>query len=197
MLGNPPLPELQTTEPPHRDLLIRSVAARLHLVVKGFRPIAQDLLADTSRIDVFGVAGDGAAVFALLGQEDEALTLLGRALAQRAWLAPRLADWLKLAPDLGVRPDGAVQALLLCPRFGPEALAAAGAVDPSTLQLVTWRFVRNGSHADVLLEPVAAMSRSQSPEAPARTEAAAPSAFRTGLSQADLGLSDDELAEFE
>ena len=187
--------EQQTTEPPHRALLIRSVAARLHLVVKGFQPIAQDLLADTSRIDVFGVAGDGAAVLALLGEEDEALTLLARALAQRAWLAPRLADWLKLAPDLGVRPDAAVQALLLCPRFGPEALAAAGTVDRSTLRLVTWRFVRNGSHADVLLEPVGAPPLSS--QAPAPAEPASPSAFRTGLSEADLGLSDEELAEFE
>jgi len=37
--------------------------------VPGFRPVAEELLADASRIDVFGVSSDGEAVIALLGDE--------------------------------------------------------------------------------------------------------------------------------
>lgn len=176
---------------------MRSVAARLHQVVAGFRPVAEDLLADASRIDIFGVAGDGSAVLVLLGErEQEALVLLARALAQREWLAARLPDWLKLAPDLAVRADAPVRVVLLCPRFGSEAIAAARAVDRGPLDLVAWRFVQNGSEADVLLEPVGPGAPRAGLPVPAEPSAAE-SAFRTGLSEADLGLSAEERAEFE
>lgn len=188
--------ELRTAEPLPRTLLIQSIAARLHHVVPGFRPIAQDLLADASRIDVFGAADDGAAVLALLGErEADALALLARAVAQREWLVAHLPDWLKLAPDLGVRSGAPVQAVVLCPHFGTEAVAAARAVDRGPLQLVTWRCVRNGSEADVLLERLFPAGPAGAAAPASGTRAA--SGFRTGLSDADLGLSPEERAEFE
>lgn len=193
------MPELRTEKPPARPLLIRAVASRLDHVVEGFRPIAEDLLAEASRIHVFGVDGDGSAVLALLGEhEEDALLLLARALAQRQWLATRLPDWLKLAPGLGVRPEAPVQAVVLCPRFGAEAVAAAGAVDRAPPHLVTWRFVRNGSDGDVLLDLVFPAAPGTVSGREGRAEPSpGPNGFRTGLSDADLGLSAEERAEFE
>lgn len=195
MRERPSLPEFRTAEPPPRSELLGSLAARLHLVIPQFRPVAEDLLADASRIDVFGVAGDGSPVLALLGDEGEELTLVARALAQREWLTPRIEDWQKLAPDLGVRPGAPIQAVVLCPEFGSEARAAVRALQPGAVRLVTWRFVRNGSEADLLLSPV-------SSRPPGSPEAGAPephpaTGFRTGLSESDLGLSDTERADFE
>ena len=186
------MPELRAAPPPPRKELIERLAARLHAVVPGFRPLASDLLADRSRIDVFGVAEDGGPVLALIGQDGEELILLARALAQREWLAPRLPDWLKLAPDLGVRSELPVRALVLCPGFGPESQAALGSLEGGSVQLVAWRYVRNGSEGDLLLEPLApAGGGPPGPDVPD-----APAGFRTGLTERDLGLSEAELAEF-
>lgn len=191
MPGKLPLLELRPGEPPSRSQLLAAVAARLHQVVPGFRPVAEDLLGDTSRIDVFGVADDGTAVIALIGSDGEDLTLVARALAQREWLAPRLSDWLKLAPHLGVRVDGTPRALVLCPHFGTEARAAARAA--GGVQLVGWHFVRNGSAVDLLLDP---LPPEPGPARPAQAPPP-PAPFRTGLSDADLGLSDAERADFD
>lgn len=162
-------------------------------MVPGFRPVAEDLLAHTSRIDVFGLAGDGAAVLALIGDEGDDLLLVARALAQRAWLAPRLSDWHKLAPSLGLRSDAPVRAIVLCPRFSSEARDAAGAVSDG-VQLVLWRALRNGHAADLFLEP---LEREAATGEPASAPPQAPVAFRTGLSESDLGLSAAERAEFD
>jgi len=176
---------------------VSAAATRLHRVVSGFRPVAEDLLADVSRIDLFGVTDDGQAVLALVGDRGDDLTLVARALAQREWLTPRLADWRKLAPNLGLRPDARVRALVLCPEFGAEARAAARAVGPG-IALVTWRYLRNGSDADLFLEPIApappvAAAGADRPE----PESPSPSPFRSGLSESDLGLTPAERAEFD
>ncbi len=188
------MPELRPTTPHHRAELLRSLAVGLQRVIPGFRPVATDLLADTSRIDVFGVAGDGSAVLALIGEAGDDLLLVARALAQREWLAPRLPDWQKLAPDLGVVAGAPIQAVVLCPDFGPEASAAVRAVEPGAIQLVRWRYLRNGSDAGLLLEPLVTPLGTPQP-APQAVDSSAP--FRSGLSESDLGLSDEERAEFE
>jgi hypothetical protein len=192
MLERLPLPELRPAQPPPRSELLARLASRLHLVIPEFRPVAEDLLADVSRMDVFGVGGDGSPVLALLGDAGDDLTLVARALAQREWLAPRVDDWLKLAPDLGLRPGASVQAIVLCPEFGPEARAAVRGLEPGTVRLVAWRYLRNGSDAGLLLENITT--------GPARTRSAPPhpaAGFRTGLAESDLGLSDEERADFE
>lgn len=164
-------------------------------MVQGFRLLAGDLLAERSRIDLFGVDAGGRGVLALVGdREEDALLLLGRVLAQQAWVQARLPDWRKLAPELPVRPESPVQGLLLCPAFGSEARAAAAALPAGGVRLVEWRYVRNGSAAEVLLEP---LERSDPPpERPAPNESAG-GGFRTGLTDQDLGLSEAERAEFE
>lgn len=188
------MPDLRPITPPRRAELLRSLAASLERVIPGFRPVATDMLADTSRIDVFGVAEDGKAVLALIGEAGDDLLLVARALAQREWLAPRLPDWRKLAPDLGVVAGAPIQAVVLCPDFGTEASAAVRAVEPGAIQLVRWRYLRNGRDASLLLEPLAKPAEAPEP-APRAVETPAP--FRSGLSESDLGLSDEERAEFD
>jgi len=190
------LSELRAAPPPPRSELLTALSARLPGVIPGFRALATDLLADSSRIDVFGVTDDGVAVLALIGDAGDDLVLLARALAQREWLAPRLADWLKLAPDLGLRSGEPVRAVVLCPSFGPEVRAALRSLEPGAVELVAWRFLRNGSDADLLLDPLCPAPASPGP-AVRPGELESPSSFRTGLSERDLGLSDAERAEFE
>jgi hypothetical protein len=110
-----------------------------------------------------------------------------RGLAQKAWVEPRLRDWLQLAPHLGVRPEMGVRLLLLCPGFRAESRAAASALAPDAPELILYRCLRNGASVDALLEPL--------DNAPAAPAPAAP--FRTGLTDADLGISPEERREFE
>jgi hypothetical protein len=192
------LPEFRTSEPPARASLLRAVAADLHTSVPGFRPIAEGLLAQESRIDLFGVDALGAAVLVSVGDEAEALARIGRLLAQRRWLEPRLADWLKLAPQLELKPDLPSRAVLVCASFGPEARLAAEALDGAWLQLVRYRSVHNGAGDRLLLEPLdAAAPVPARPTSVPDAAASPPASFRTGLSDDDLGLSEAERSEFE
>ena len=132
----------------------------------------------------------------LMGEEGEDLELVGRGLAQRAWVEARLCDWLQLAPDLGLRADARVKALLECPSLRPETLAAAGQLDPEILGLAVYRCVRNGASIETLVEPVTVTP----PEAEAPVDEPEPlpvPSFRTGLSDSDLGLSSEERSELE
>ena len=117
-----------------------------------------------------------------------------RGLAQRAWLEPRIRDWLQLAPRIGLRPEAGVRALLICPAFRAEALAAARSLGSEVLSLASYRCVRDGSGVTVLLEPVEVAAVSVEAPGP---PLAAPEPFRTGLSDLDLGLTPEERGDFE
>lgn len=191
--------EFCSGEPAARDPLLHAIAADLHLWVPGFRRIAEGLLAEESRIDLFGVDERGAAVIVSVGTRADALARLGRLLAQRSWLAPRLADWLKLAPDLGVRLDLPILGVLACPAYGPETRAAAEALGAEWLRLVRYRNHRHGAGIDMVLEPVGAPTTPGPEPTGSRNDAPAepPARFRTGLSEADLELTAAERSEFE
>lgn len=194
--------ELRPCEPPARDPLLHAISAELPAWVPGFRPLARDLLAEESRIDLVGVDERGAGVLVCVAGAGQALALLGRLLAWRRWLEPRLADWLKLAPGLPLRPELPIRGVLACPNFGPEARAAAAALEAGWLQLLRYRAVRNGSGVGLLLDAADASGRDPIPSSAPVAElphgaATAPSRFRTGLSDDDLGLSETEVAEFE
>lgn len=156
------------------------------------RVIAEDVLGAESRIDWVAVGPDGETLLALLGEPDRDLELVARGLAQRAWVEARLPDWLKLAPDLGVRPELGVAVLLLCPAFGPEALAAARALGPGRVALASCHFAPDGPELRAFLEPIElGTPASAQIQAPTRAD------FRTGLTDEDLGLSTDEHTSFE
>lgn len=132
-------------------------------------PFVEDVLGVASRIPV--VARDPAGrVYVVLGaargEDRERLT---DALAQAAWLAPRLADWQKLAPELHLQPDCGVGAVLVCPGFDIHTQAAARAL---------------GAEKILLLQ----LAERRSPSLPQEEKSGAPprAIFRTRLREEDL-----------
>lgn len=187
------MPELTFTAPPPRADLLRQLRLRLTDSLPGLRVVAQDLLGADSRIDFVGVEPSGRTVLVLVGAAGGDLELLTRGLAQRAWAEARLGDWLQLAPELGLRPEAGIRLLLLCPAFRPECQAAAAALGEHAPALRVYHCLRNGAGVAVLVEPDPG---SAAPAPPAQPETAAASAFRTGLTDADLGLTPEEHREF-
>jgi hypothetical protein len=151
------------------------------------RVLAEDVLGAESRIDWVAVGPDGETLLVLLGEPGRDLELIARGLAQRVFVEARLADWLQFAPDLGVRPELGVALLLLCPAFGAEALAAARALGPGRVALATCHFAPEGQALRAFLTPIELGA-----SAPAESSTAPRAEFRTGLSDEDLGLSNDE-----
>ena len=194
------MPDLRLVTAPPREELLDLLRARLSDVVPGMRLLARGLRgAAESPIDFLGVEPAGRAVLVLVGEPGEDLELIGRGLAQRAWAGARLADWLQLAPEMGIRPEAGLLVQLLCTSFGHEARLAARALGPEQMALGTIRFVRGALGIEPLLERII-------DDAPARrgTDGAAPQAedapladFRTGLDDTQLGLTEAEFAEFE
>lgn len=182
------------------------------------RILAEDVLGAGSTIDLVAVDTSGRLVLLLVCEAGEDLELFTRGLAQRAWVAPRVRDWLQLAPALGVRADGPVRLSLLAPSFREETLAAAEALGPQIVELSTYRWIQNGSAAGVLIEPISPAQTGgasrlaphpaaedpfeQTREPQSASGAPAPAAssgsqFRTGLTEEDLNLTDQESREFE
>jgi hypothetical protein len=184
------LAELRITSSPPPDERRRALRDALGALVPGWRPLAENVLGADARIDWVGRDGDGRCVIALVGRAGDDLALVAEGLAQRAWVAARVADWAQLAPGAGFRPGADVAVVLLAPRFRPAAIAAARAAAGGALQLAALRFVENGSGVAPLLEPVGGGD-------PAETDRAATAGFRSGLSAADLDLTPEERAEFE
>lgn len=183
--------ELRFAEAPPPDERRRALRDALGSLVAGWRPLARDVLGVESRIDWVGRDGEGRCVIVLIAEAGEDLGLLAQGLAQREWVAARLADWAQLAPEAGLRPDAGVCVLLLAPGFSLATRAAVRSVGDSGLRLVQLRFVENGSGTAPLLEPVDAESAG---EVRRSLDAAG---FRSGLSAADLDLTPEERAEFE
>jgi hypothetical protein len=180
----------QIREPDARRQALRGAIAA-HW--EGVRFVAENLLGAESRIDFVTVVPEGETRLVLVGEARRDLELVARGLAQRAWVEARLCDWLQLAPELGARPESGVSALLLCPAFGAEAIAAAaGCADPGRIHLATLYFAGAGPQLRAWIAPMGRPG--------ARSEVARPrpaTEFRTGLSDADLGLSPEERAALE
>ena len=187
--------ELHRARIPPRSELLQLLSARLGEIVPGWQPLAQDLLGADAAIDLLGSDSGGRAVLVQVGEVGEDLELIGRALAQRAWVAPRIRDWMQLAPALPLRPEAGVLAVLLCPAFRPEAIAATCSLGSASLVLGTYRVFRDGSRLEPLLEPVGTVADIRRPAEP--PSQATPAPFRTGLTDEDLDLTHDEHAEFE
>ena len=181
------MPDLALTSPPARPELLRQLRLRLGDAAPGLRLVAEGLLGADSPIDFVGIDAEGRAVIILVGDPGADLELVTRGLAQRAWVERRLRDWLQLAPHLGVRPEMGVRLLLLCPGFRAESRAAASVLAPDAPELILYRCVRNGAGVDSLVEPLDNRPTAPTPAAP----------FRTGLTDADLGISPEERREFD
>ncbi len=195
------MPELDWGAPLSRADLKERLRARLAALGGSLRVIAQDLLAAEARIDWVTVDADGRVVLVQVAEPGEELGSIALALAQRAWVAQRLGDWLQLAPGLGLDPAAGVGLVLLAPSFGVAARAAARALGVDGPRLWVYRCVRNGTGADVLVEPAEpgpSTPPRAAPPPPGRVdEVALSSSFRTSLTDAQLGLTPEEQREFE
>ena len=192
------MPELRLIAPPPRAQLLEQLRGRLGHAVPGLRLLAEGLFGADAPIDFVAIDPAGGVVLILVGEPGQDLELVGRGLAQRAWVDARLADWIQLAPNVGLRPDSDVQVLLLCPSFRAETHAALEAVGRDAMAPVLYRCVENGASFEVLVEH-ALTDEIAAPEKPAAVErgSSATATFRTGLSDADLGLTPEERREFE
>jgi hypothetical protein len=194
------LPDLRLISPPPRADLLGQLRGRLGHAVPGLRLLAQGLTGADAPIDFVALEPSGRVVLILVGDAGHDLELVGRGLAQRAWVAARLGDWIQLAPNLGLRPDAEVRVLLLCPSFTAETRAAARAVGPDAMALAIYRCVENAAGFQVLVEHVGADETeaiSTAPRRGPRADAIPAAPFRTGLTDADLGLTPEERREFE
>jgi hypothetical protein len=191
--------DLALTAPPPRAELVRQLEGCLDELIPGARLVAQRLLGAESRIDLVALEPTGRVALVMVGEDGEDLELVGRGLAQRAWVRERLGDWIQLAPELGVRPEADVKVWLVCPSIRPEVRAAVTQLGPDAFGMAVYHCVRNGATTETLVEALGGM--------PAPRQAAAPPArpvdpievpvFRTGLTDADLGLTPDERHEFD
>jgi hypothetical protein len=189
------LADLTLAEPPRGSHLLERLRARLSEIVPSLRLIAESVLGADSNIDFVGVEPTGRVVLILVGEEGDDLELIGRAVAQRAWVEPRIRDWIQLAPNLGMRPGAGVRAVLLCPSFRHETETAAAALGDQAVSLVRYRCLQNGGNLEILTEPITReVARGSTPPKPDRSGLPA---FRTGLSHEDLGLTAEESVEFE
>ncbi len=187
--------DLTLTEPPRRSQLLEGLRVRLSEVIPALRLIAEGVLGADSSIDFVGVEPTGRVVLILVGEEGDDLELIGRAVAQRAWVEPLIRDWIQLAPNLGLRPGAGARAVLLCPSFRHETETAAAALGEQVVSLLRYRCLLNGGNLEILIEPIAPeVVRGSTPPKPDHSGVPA---FRTGLSHEDLGLTAEEHVEFD
>ncbi len=175
---------LHRLPPPPRETQRRLLREGLAAGGRPLRTLAEDVRGLDGPLDLVTVDGGGRVVLVLLGQAGEDLELVAHGLAQRAWLAPRLGDWLQLAPELGLRPDRDVALMLVAPEFGPRARAAAEAVDAEGIELVRALFVDSADGPRVVLDRL----RPEGPPRARRPARRAAPSFRCGLDDADLGV---------
>jgi len=193
MPGTIALADVVLTAAPPRAHLVERVRPRLGELVSGLQLVAEGMLGVESSIDFVGVEPSGRVVLILLGEPGEDLALVGRALAQRAWVEPRVRDWIQLAPDIGARPDAGVRVVLLCNGFAAETGAAVESLGSDVISLVRYRCLRNGADLHLVFE----RPSDPPPATVAAPAAGLPPAFRTGLTDEDLDLTAEELSSLE
>lgn len=185
--------------------LRRALRQALRRKSPDWRVVAEGFLAATSPIDLLAIGARGELIglrAAASGSADGGARLLARALSDLAWLTPRLEDFHKLAPELGLQPLEPPCVALFAPDFDAEVLGAAthlsGLLGSDRIALTRYRALRQQGQLTLLLEPVcedapqtATALPDDLPIAPPRpssplVDPPSPSAFRTALTDADL-----------
>ena len=208
--------ELEWEGRPERLSLRRAIRHRLRRFDPTIRVIAEGFLAEASAIDLLAVGGEGEIISIRIGRGGDDVALLTQSLADLTWLRPRLADFLKLAPGLGIEPSAEPRAMLFCPEFARETRAAAANLPVRSIELATYHCLRQHGQLSVLLESglpsqqqagerAASDTHSYGPtpvragpvptlSKPSRrpTDPPATSRFRSGLTDADLRIEIEE-----
>lgn len=147
-------------------------------------PFIADALGVETRIDLVARDPHGGAVVILVAHAGGELERLGEALAQATWLEARLGDWSQLAPELGLRPERGVRALLVARDFDERSRLAAAALGPERLRLARLEGRDEAPGLRILGPPGASAPSAHRPRGrPLRSR------FRTGLRDEDLGFS--------
>jgi hypothetical protein len=216
MLGAESLAELEWEGRPEQPILRRAIRHRLKRFDPTIRVIAEGFLAEASAIDLLAVGGEGEMITIRIGRGGDDVALLTQSLADLTWLRPRLADFLKLAPGLGLEPSALPRAMLFCPDFARETRAAVENFPARSVELLSYHCLRQQGQLSVLLESwnssrescaARPASDEHPPDRPARpgptehvhpkpskrpSDPPNPSNFRTGLKDADLRIDDLE-----
>ncbi|MBJ20322.1 MAG: hypothetical protein CL933_13010 [Deltaproteobacteria bacterium] len=144
--------ELEWRAIPERASLRRALRHALRRFSPNLRVIAEEFLAESTAIDLLAIAAtEGELVSIRIGEEGEQATLLTRALADLAWLRPRLPDLLKLAPDLGLQASAEPRAMIFCPCFASETRLAAKSLPARSLELLEYRCLQQRGQLRLLL----------------------------------------------
>ncbi|RIL06754.1 MAG: hypothetical protein DCC71_05640 [Proteobacteria bacterium] len=168
-----------------RAALRRALAPRLGRLGTPLELIAEDVVGEEdATIDWIAASSDGAAWVVLVEPLAAEHELLVRALAQRAWVAARVADWCKLAPSLSLRSEIEPRLLLVAREFDRMLRIAAREASADPIRLARWS--GDAEQPDLeLLEPLPRVRR-PAPALPPAAPRALASVFRTGLTEADL-----------
>jgi hypothetical protein len=201
------LAELDWEGRPERPSLRRAIRHQLRRFDPTIRVVAEAFLAEASPIDLLAVGGEGEVISIRIGQDDEDARLLTQSLADLSWLRPRLGDFLKLAPGLGIEPSAEPRAMLFAPRFASATRAAVENFPSRSIELLTYHCFQQQGQLTVLFEswaPPRAHSPapntgeyriSEQPGVKTRSrlgDTPSPSSFRTGLTNADLSSDFEE-----
>jgi len=165
-----------------RSQRLRQLRSRLPKLPDPLEIVAEQILGLESRIDFVAKDQRGQVVLVFLADRESDLGLLADSLAQRSWMEPRVADWMKLAPHLGLRPQLGVRVLLLASHLDPRTIAAAKSLEGRVIDLGICRPVANGAGFEILIDLLEAPPPTLVPVAEPIT-----SRFRTGLRAEDLG----------
>jgi hypothetical protein len=206
------LPDLRYTPARPRAELITAIREQPDCLGTSLRIVAENILGAGSTIDLVAADREGRLLLVLVGVDGEDMELFTRAIAQRAWVTPRIADWIQLAPGLALRANAPVRALLLSPVYRAETVAAAEAIGPDIIGLATYRWVQAGPATRVLidlspresegagtqqgLQPGSSPGNSGGPGS-SNDAGGTGARFRTGLTEDDLNLSPQEARDFD
>jgi len=167
-----------------RSALRRALAPCVAQLGTPLEWIAEDMLGDEDGvIDWVAAAPDGRAVVVLVANGPGDAALLEAGLVQRAWVAARIADWRKLAPDLVLRAELPPRVLLIARDFARSTRIAAREVAGVEIWLARWSAAPGTGRVEIArvdAEPTVAGTV----EAPPARRPASP--FRTGLREVDF-----------
>jgi hypothetical protein len=201
MPGAGSLAELEWEGRPERPSLRRAIRHQLRRLDPTIRVVAEAFLGEESPIDLLAVGGEGEIISIRIGQDAEDARLLTQSLADLTWLRPRLGDFLKLAPGLGIEPSAEPRAMIFSTHFARETRAAVENFPSRQIELLTYHCFRQQGQLAVLFEACApphahfpthdareprTAGHAHPLEDPSLTSPPSPSGFRTGLRDRDL-----------
>jgi hypothetical protein len=154
---------LRRVAPPPRARLLASLGALLPSLPGPLYLVAEQVVGLEGEIDAVARDGRGRAVVIRVAETGEDLAAFTDLLAQRDWLEPRLRDWLKLSPGLGLRPELGVAALLVAGEFDARTIAAARSVREGDLRLARLQAFEWQGTLQLVIEPESCHKRRNDP----------------------------------